>query len=296
MRLDDECPVCLDPLDRKGLAAFKGACGHAFHVACLNRSVAAGNKSSCPLCNRDWETDRVVVTSPARPRRPRVVLRFDSLGVFLQSPFEQELPPRWKQAYAYARPIFIAAEAVLFACSTVPRAFLREAHQYPFGYYFYVYGVLLATYLVSALVNGERVPRALEARRPFYCAMVALEATGAMHALSGRTALTSFWLCAAHKAVARVIMHADYALEAPLSWGAARALCCAVAAATGALAPVDRRVYCGLFVLLLGLYLENRISKVVTPARENAKMFVVHAAVVFVSDVVTYAQKNIFFV
>jgi hypothetical protein len=61
----DECPICFEPLDQPNKAYFKASCNHAFHVACLNASVAAGNKSCCPYCRCNWETDRVVVRSTA---------------------------------------------------------------------------------------------------------------------------------------------------------------------------------------------------------------------------------------
>jgi hypothetical protein len=63
----EECPICYDPLYRRGKASYHGSCGHAFHVECLNRSVAAGNSSECPLCKMAWETDRVVVTFQRTP-------------------------------------------------------------------------------------------------------------------------------------------------------------------------------------------------------------------------------------
>jgi hypothetical protein len=58
-----ECPICYEPLDQPNKAYFKASCNHAFHVACLNASVEAGNKSCCPYCRCNWETDRVVVRS-----------------------------------------------------------------------------------------------------------------------------------------------------------------------------------------------------------------------------------------
>ena len=64
-----ECPICYDLLEARGRASYRGACGHAFHVDCLNRSVNAGNKSACPLCRENWATDRVVVTMKRAPLR-----------------------------------------------------------------------------------------------------------------------------------------------------------------------------------------------------------------------------------
>lgn len=56
-----ECPICYEPLESPGLASYRGDCGHAFHVRCLNASVHAGNTSLCPLCRRDWEPNRVII-------------------------------------------------------------------------------------------------------------------------------------------------------------------------------------------------------------------------------------------
>ena len=56
-----ECPICYEELDQPNKAYFKGSCNHAFHVSCLNASVRAGNKSSCPYCRCDWKVDCVVV-------------------------------------------------------------------------------------------------------------------------------------------------------------------------------------------------------------------------------------------
>ena len=60
---DGDCPICFEPLYAKNVAMYRGACGHAFHVACLNTSVKAGNKSGCPYCSREWAIDHVIVRS-----------------------------------------------------------------------------------------------------------------------------------------------------------------------------------------------------------------------------------------
>ena len=79
---NEECPICYDPLYRRGKASYQGSCGHAFHVECLNRSVAAGNSSACPLCKTTWETDRVVVTFQQTPLERYRAGRLDDRDYF----------------------------------------------------------------------------------------------------------------------------------------------------------------------------------------------------------------------
>ncbi|TVU43026.1 hypothetical protein EJB05_09457, partial [Eragrostis curvula] len=44
---DEECSVCLDPMDSSGLAAWPG-CRHVFHGACVENTLARSDM--CPLC------------------------------------------------------------------------------------------------------------------------------------------------------------------------------------------------------------------------------------------------------
>ena len=64
-----ECPICFETLGCRGAAWYGGPCGHAFHVACLNKSVDAGNAAACPLCRTEWVADAVAVR-PVEPKEP----------------------------------------------------------------------------------------------------------------------------------------------------------------------------------------------------------------------------------
>ena len=45
-----------DP-DHPGLSIAWGACGHVFHLDCIQRWLKA--RSACPLCNKDWEYAKI---------------------------------------------------------------------------------------------------------------------------------------------------------------------------------------------------------------------------------------------
>ena len=40
-------------VDTSGLTVAKGCCGHGYHLDCIQRWIK--NKTSCPLCNREWD-------------------------------------------------------------------------------------------------------------------------------------------------------------------------------------------------------------------------------------------------
>jgi hypothetical protein len=123
----DECPLCYDALSAKGTAFYGGACGHAFHVACLNESVAAGNASACPLCRANWALDRVVVTldpaslGAAAARDPAP----DDLELYVAR-IEEVVGPWWTKVYVNVHSAcFFFAEvtaALLAACAYPLRA------------------------------------------------------------------------------------------------------------------------------------------------------------------------------
>jgi RING-box protein 1 len=61
-----QCAICRNQLmeasiehqanpsaDSSGLTVAKGCCGHGFHLDCIQRWLKS--RSSCPLCNREWE-------------------------------------------------------------------------------------------------------------------------------------------------------------------------------------------------------------------------------------------------
>jgi RING-box protein 1 len=41
------------PSNTSGLMVAKGGCGHGYHLDCIQRWLK--NRSSCPLCNHEWE-------------------------------------------------------------------------------------------------------------------------------------------------------------------------------------------------------------------------------------------------
>ena len=131
--LPQECPICYELLVMKGLAFYGGSCGHAFHVACLNSSVAAGNRSCCPFCRADWEPDRVIVIAqkhrPPRPPPPQtegeVVLYpelpdpydsddrvFPGNGDVEYDAIGHAIGPRFQKIYDVVRPISLFVEFI----------------------------------------------------------------------------------------------------------------------------------------------------------------------------------------
>ena len=45
---NDECSICLEPLNQKGPAKGTGVCQHLFHDSCLKDCVKTSSK--CPVC------------------------------------------------------------------------------------------------------------------------------------------------------------------------------------------------------------------------------------------------------
>jgi anaphase-promoting complex subunit 11 len=61
---DDVCGICCNPYDGCAQDAkypgddspvVWGACGHAFHLQCIQKWLAARTEQRCPMCRRQWE-------------------------------------------------------------------------------------------------------------------------------------------------------------------------------------------------------------------------------------------------
>jgi Mg-chelatase subunit ChlD len=52
----NECPICLDPLDKS--MRVKTPCEHEFHLACMQLSAQAGTAPQCPLCRGSIDNAR----------------------------------------------------------------------------------------------------------------------------------------------------------------------------------------------------------------------------------------------
>ncbi len=51
---EEECSVCLIPLEPVGRALFRTSCGHVFHFQCVKECVLT-NQSGCPLCRKSFK-------------------------------------------------------------------------------------------------------------------------------------------------------------------------------------------------------------------------------------------------
>lgn len=54
---NDDCSICLEPLDSRRYVYIDDVCGHSFHFACLSVALSHGC-ASCPLCRRAYNTQR----------------------------------------------------------------------------------------------------------------------------------------------------------------------------------------------------------------------------------------------
>jgi hypothetical protein len=50
---EDECSVCLLPLEKSGRALFRTSCGHVFHFQCAKECVLT-NQNGCPMCRKSF--------------------------------------------------------------------------------------------------------------------------------------------------------------------------------------------------------------------------------------------------
>ena len=91
--IDEECPICYDPLFARNVAMYRGRCGHAFHVICLNKNVMAGNKSGCPYCSLQWDADQIILRPNENTMQEKQVLCIEKLGLRSFTFYNQSL--RW---------------------------------------------------------------------------------------------------------------------------------------------------------------------------------------------------------
>ena len=74
----DTCAICRNNLyepsidysanptgdaDHPGLSIAWGACGHVFHLDCIQRWLKT--RSACPLCNKEWEYSKIEKILPS---------------------------------------------------------------------------------------------------------------------------------------------------------------------------------------------------------------------------------------
>ena len=50
---NQECPVCLCPLEKTGRALFRTSCGHVFHFQCVKECVLT-SQNGCPMCRKSF--------------------------------------------------------------------------------------------------------------------------------------------------------------------------------------------------------------------------------------------------
>jgi anaphase-promoting complex subunit 11 len=72
---DDVCGICCNAYDGCAQDAkypgddspvVWGSCGHAFHLQCIQKWLAARTEQRCPMCRRQWEFKTANATEATR--------------------------------------------------------------------------------------------------------------------------------------------------------------------------------------------------------------------------------------
>jgi len=92
--MNNQCTICLDPLDNGELVTKIKKCGHNFHHECINGYLNSGvrekNQYECPLCRNDFdESDLVDIINKKTNYKPSIPT--ETLYSFLDDYKEENL-------------------------------------------------------------------------------------------------------------------------------------------------------------------------------------------------------------
>lgn len=280
MDCENACPICYEPMYVRGHATFFGSCGHAYHVACLNANVEAGNKSSCPMCNLDWEPDRVVVTPRRRchtlirvmeiPEEPQEEDPF-RLRVLAMSPSEQ----RWyyhlthidtvAPCFSIILIIFMGVFVVCTSDDLAPDAgtmvAFKRALEIHGAFYMLFYTPCYALglcFMAVGLTEFQSFVSKMTVQYP-YATRMALRAAACAAFFGGERA-TRFVTCASCE-IAAFALHYYFWNDARISWARVERilfLCVVVAAACSV---GDPKAFVAVPLLVAGWALDKRAQR-----------------------------------
>jgi len=108
---DEECPICqenifnnkeLKKFARKPISTFKGfklACGHCFHIFCINKWIQ--EKNTCPNCIREINPRTITKLKKATIEdEPEYEAEYDPFNNDNHSMEEEQSSPNYMQNYA----------------------------------------------------------------------------------------------------------------------------------------------------------------------------------------------------
>ena len=291
-----ECPICFDPLDARGRAFYGGACGHAFHVKCLNTSVEAGNAPTCPLCRQAWEDGCVVVTVDKAKLSAE---NYQRVADVCEQRACEALGPRWWRAYRWGPFVLWAMSCFLFftlnedppPCAPAEKCTSGDNAIFAFhGPPLVLCGGSLIVKMIEPCFQNEILQGVVEARRTPHAALVAANAAWALAAIFG-TLEASFFMCILLKVAEHAIVCMCVIGESTMSWRTTRNGCAAFCAVALVYAAADPRFLAVAACIAAGLFAEWRATKRAEPPdlRANALLLMGIWVSSFLADVAVYA-------